>query len=153
MSHLFQAPDPAKGHAILDYFLETMSLPSAPAELDRLRKQDTKINVVDVRSEADFCTEHIPGAVCLPPESWESGSGLYPDVINVLYSGSATCPLAENAVQLFSKRGLPVVKMTGGLEAWKAQGLAVEQVHSPLPEASDRAKHAGFHRSIDRSTS
>ena len=29
-------------------FLETMSLPSAPAELDRLRRQGTKVNVADV---------------------------------------------------------------------------------------------------------
>jgi rhodanese-related sulfurtransferase len=127
MSHLFQVPDPAKGHAILDYFLETMSLPSAPVELDRLRKEGGKVNVVDVRSEADFRNAHVPGAVCLPPESWESGSGLYPDVINVLYCESATCPLADNAFQLFTKRGVPVVKMTGGLEAWKAHGLPVEQ--------------------------
>jgi rhodanese-related sulfurtransferase len=126
MSHLFPVPDPAKGHAILDYFLETMRLPSAPVELDRLRKDGRQVNIVDVRSEADFRSAHIPGAICLPPDKWESGGGLYPDVINVLYSESATCPLADNAVQLFTKRGLPVAKMTGGLEAWKAQGLAVE---------------------------
>jgi rhodanese-related sulfurtransferase len=45
----------------------------------------------------------------------------------VLYCYSQTCKLAAAAAVELASRGIPVVEMEGGFEAWEKSGLPVEK--------------------------
>ena len=90
-------------------------------------KDGAYINLVDVRAAEDFAKGHIPGAINLPREKWETLQGLQKDRVNILYCYTQTCHLAATAAVQFASRGFPVMEMEGGFEAWKENDLDVER--------------------------
>src|SRR6266700_2781511 len=118
-------PDPVRAK---EYFQDKLSYTTGPVELDRLIKENgSKLVVVDVRAAEDFAKEHIPGAINLPQEQWDSLDGLQKDKVNILYCYTQTCHLAAHAAVRFAERGYPVMEMDGGFEAWKDADLDVEK--------------------------
>ena len=112
-----QIPDPAKARA---YFEDKMAFTTGPIELDRMiRSKENNITIVDVREAEDFEKEHVPGAINLPKEKWESLEGLQRNKTNIVYCYTQTCHLAANACRLFASKGYPVMEMDGGFKAWK----------------------------------
>ncbi len=83
--------DPAKAR---EFFEQKMTFTTGPVELNRMLK-DENINVIDVRAAEDFAKGHIPSAVNLPKDKWDSAQGLKKDKINVLYCYSAMPPGSE----------------------------------------------------------
>jgi len=79
--------------------------------------------VVDVRAAEDFAKEHIPGAINLPQEQWDSLDGLQKGKVNILYCYTQTCHLAANAAVRFAERGYPVMEMDGALRRGKMRTL------------------------------
>jgi len=119
-----QIPDPAKARA---HFEDKMAFTTGPIELERMiRSGENNINVVDVRESEDFAKGHVPGAVNLPKEKWESLQGLQKNKNNIVYCYTQTCHLAANACSLFASKGYPVMEMDGGFKAWKDYDLDVE---------------------------
>ena len=74
--------DPAKAKA---YFEAKMAFSTGPVELERMMKNN-EVNVVDVRATEDYAEGHIPGAINLPKDQWQTLKGLRKDKMNVLYS-------------------------------------------------------------------
>jgi len=91
--------DPAKAR---EYFEAKMAFTTGPVELERMIRQGENINIVDVRAAEDYAEGHIPGAVNLPKDKWDSLSGLRKDKINVLYCYSQVCHLAATAAVEFA---------------------------------------------------
>src|SRR2546430_6298875 len=116
--------DPAKAKA---YFEDKLAFTTGPVELDHMIKDGANINIVDVRAEEDFAKAHIPGAINLPKEKWETLEGLQHDKVNVVYCYTQVCHLAAAAAAHFAGRGYPVMEMDGGFEAWKESDLEVER--------------------------
>ena len=101
--------DPAKAKA---YFENKLAFTTGPVEVDRwLRLDPNTINVVDVRESEDYAKGHIPGAINLPRDRWNSLEGLQRDKTNVVYCYTQPCHLAANACAVF---GLTV----GALRKW-----------------------------------
>jgi rhodanese-related sulfurtransferase len=124
-STMTQIPDPAKARA---YFEDKMAFTTGPIELERMiRSGENNINVVDVRESEDFAKGHVPGAINLPHQKWESLEGLQKNKTNILYCYTQTCHLAANACRLFASKGYPVMEMDGGFKAWKDYDLDVER--------------------------
>jgi len=75
----------------------------------------------------EYLSGHVPGAVNLPEEKWDTLEGLSKEATNVLYCYTQTCHLASRAAQRFSREGYPVMEMEGGFEAWKDSDLEIQK--------------------------
>jgi len=72
--------DPAQARV---YFENKLAFTTGPVELDRwIKAGEDNLVVVDVRAAQDFAKGHIPGAINLPKEKWESLQGLSKDKTN-----------------------------------------------------------------------
>lgn len=115
--------DPAKAK---EYFEAKMAFTTGPVELERMI-QGGEVNVVDVRASEDYNEGHIPGAVNLPKDRWQSLQGLRKDKINVLYCYSQVCHLAAAAAVEFAGKGYPVMELEGGFRTWKEHEFYIEK--------------------------
>jgi len=127
--------DPARARA---YFEEKLAFTTGPVELDRwIKASEDNLVVVDVRAAQDFAKGHLPGAINLPREKWESLQGLSRDKTNVVYCYTQQCHLAANACLHFATKGYPVMELEGGFDAWQENELEVEE------ESPNRFKTSG----------
>ena len=109
----------------LDHFERKMAFTTGPVELNRAIEND-EVNVVDVRREKDYRAGHVPGAVNLPEERWQTFDGLAKDKPNVLMCYSIVCHLAAHAAVEFARAGYPVMELDGGWKEWQRHGLPIE---------------------------
>src|SRR5438045_1927838 len=100
--------DPVKAK---EYFEDKITFTTGPIELDRMLKEEEDLAVIDVRDAEDYEKGHIPGAINLPRERWETLEGLQKDKTNVLYCYSEVCHLAATAAVEFASKGYPVMEM------------------------------------------
>jgi rhodanese-related sulfurtransferase len=116
--------DPQKAK---EYFEAKISFTTGPVELERMMKQGENINIVDVRAAEDYAEGHIPGAVNLPKDKWQTLEGLRKDKTNVVYCYSQVCHLAATAAVEFASKGYPVMELEGGFRAWKEHDMESEK--------------------------
>jgi rhodanese-related sulfurtransferase len=114
--------DPVKAK---EYFAAKMAFTTGPVELDGMMKKG-QVQVVDVRREEDFKSEHIPGSVNLPRSRWDTLEGLARDRSNIILCYSQTCHLAATAAVQFANSGFSVVELEGGFKGWKEHKLPIE---------------------------
>ena len=115
--------DPAKAR---QFFESKMAFTTGPVELERMMKSN-EVNIIDVRAAEDYAEGHIPGAINLPKDQWQTLSGLRKDKTNVLYCYSIVCHLAAAAAVEFSGKGYPVMELDGGWRWWQEEGFAVDR--------------------------
>lgn len=127
MNAILTIPDPAKAKA---FFEDKLTFTTGPVELDQMLKVHQNVAVIDVRAEEDYAKGHVPGAINLPREKWNTAEGLHKDKTNILYCYSQTCHLAAKAAAEFSGKGFPVMELEGGFEGWKEHDLETEKSHS-----------------------
>ena len=130
----FRKNDPTKAK---EYFLDKITFTTGPVELSHALEQGADIVVVDVREQEDYEKGHIPGAINLPQDKWDTHEGLSKDKLNVLCCYAHVCHLAATAAVQFAGAGFSVMEMDGGFEAWKENDLKVEK-RSPIKAASSR---------------
>jgi rhodanese-related sulfurtransferase len=105
--------DPAKAKA---YFEDKLAFTTGPVELDRwIKSGEDNLVVVDVRAAQDFAKGHIPGAINLPKDKWDSLQGLNRDKTNVVYCYTQQCHLAANACLHFASKRLSRDGTGGGI--------------------------------------
>jgi rhodanese-related sulfurtransferase len=120
--------DPAKAR---QFFADKIAFTTGPVELSHCLKDGGSVAVVDVRFPDDYAKGHIPGAINLPKDKWQTGQGLRKDAVNVLYCYTEQCHLAAFAAVEFAAKGYSVMEMQGGFEAWKASDLEIESEITP----------------------
>jgi rhodanese-related sulfurtransferase len=112
----------------LQYFTNKMKYTTGPVETSHKIKENAEdIQIVDVRAEKDFREGHVPGAINLPQEEWDSFRGLSKDKTNILYCYSHVCHLAAKAAMHFAAKGYPVMEMDGGFKSWNENKLETEK--------------------------
>jgi rhodanese-related sulfurtransferase len=126
MNATMTIPDPSKAKA---FFEDKLSFTTGPVELSHRLKAHENINVIDVRAEEDYRKGHVPGAINLPKEKWQTLEGLSRDKVNLLYCYTQQCHLAATAACEFAVKGYPVMEMEGGFEAWRENDLEIERPH------------------------
>jgi len=115
----------------IGYFETKLAFSAGPSEVNHMMKEEREaVNVVDVRRAEDYRKGHIPGAVSLPEEQWDTLVGLDKKRTNVIYCYTQQCHVATRACLKFARRGFPVVELEGGWKAWQEYGLEVEQEES-----------------------
>ena len=139
MATVLQKNDPAKAR---EYFADKMAFTTGPMEVANNLKQGTDLAIIDVREEEDYRKGHVPGAVNLPYDRWNTCEGLRKDALNVLYCYSPVCHLAAMAAVEFAGKGFSVMEMDGGFEVWKDKDMETE-VSTPAESRKTReAVHA-----------
>jgi len=108
-----------------DFFRAKMAFTTGPVELRRAIDRD-EVNVVDVRAGNDYDEGHIPGAVSLPRDLWETAQGLVKDRPNVFVCYSIVCHLAAHAARDFAAQGYPVMELDGGMREWRVHEMPIE---------------------------
>ena len=115
--------DPEKARR---FFADKMAFTTGPVEVANNLKQGTNLAIIDVREPEDFHKGHVPGAMNLPFDRWNTCEGLRRDVLNVVYCYSPVCHLAAMAAVGFAAKGYSVMEMDGGFEAWKEKDMEIE---------------------------
>lgn len=110
----------------VSYFRSKMEFTLGPAELNHLIQDHADIRIVDVRAEEDYGKGHIPGAVNVPKNQWDSFSGTRLNLRYVVYCYSQQCHLATEACLKFASKGFRVMELEGGMDAWRQFGFQVE---------------------------
>ncbi len=86
------------------------------------------IIVIDVRSQDEYRTAHLPYARSMPLAQIEQRLDELPrDREIVAYCRGPFCLLSEEALQLLSGRGFRVRKLRDGVSEWQAAGLPIER--------------------------
>jgi rhodanese-related sulfurtransferase len=124
MATKLMVSDPQKAK---EYFQDKMAFTAGPVELERMMKQGENINIVDVRAAEDYAEGHIPGAINLPKDRWQTLEGLRKDKTNVVYCYSLVCHLAAAAALEFASNGYPVMELEGGFRTWKEHDMDIEK--------------------------
>ncbi len=106
-----------------EYFEKKISFTAGPVEVSHWIKEGAPINIVDVRAEEDYDKGHLPGAINLPKDRWDTFKGLEKSKNNLLYCYNHTCHLAAMAAVKFAEKGYPVLEMEGGFETWMEKGF------------------------------
>lgn len=100
---------------------------------DKLAESKEKICFIDVRSEDEFKSGHVPGATCVPLDRIECGKAEIPkDKLVILSCQSGR--RSARAQQLLRERGYDnLAEMEGGFSAWAAEGHPVNRIRNTIP--------------------
>jgi len=108
------------------FFEAKMDFTTGPVELNQMIKDNEDINIIDVRAPEDFTQGHIPGAINLPKQKWNTLTGLRSDKTNIVYCYSEVCHLAAAAAKKFAEHNFAVMELEGGFEEWKHYNMPIE---------------------------
>lgn len=118
------------------YFSNKMAFTTGPAELKHLLEKGEAPVIIDVRRPEDYLEGHIPGAINVPREEWNSSQALVKNKTNVLYCYTHVCHLATEAALHFASLGYPVVELEGGFDYWKHYQYDIEKGKAREPVAA-----------------
>ncbi len=107
------------------FFADKMAFTTGPVEISHQIEKGEDMAIIDVRERKDFKKGHVPGAISLPQEKWDSLAGLRRDAMNVVYCYAQNCHMGANAAMQFAAKGYSVLEMDGGFESWKKEGLQI----------------------------
>ena len=83
-----------------------------------------EVQILDVRTPAEFRRGHIPGAVSVPLGALEEAADDLPlDPNRPVVAVCLTAHRSIAAVRLLSRRGWDIVQLQGGMRAWRSEGL------------------------------
>jgi rhodanese-related sulfurtransferase len=108
------------------YFESRVAFTAGPAEVEHMLKERDDVVIVDVRRPEDYEKGHIPHALNLPRDKWDTLKGLDRKKINVMYCYTQQCHAATEACLKFAREGFPVMELEGGWKAWREYGLEIE---------------------------
>ena len=99
------------------------------AELAAQRESDAALVVIDVRTPAEYASGHIPGAVNIPYDQVARRIGELdaPGGVALYCMVGPRARMGESA--LLAAGYEKVFHLEGGLAAWQAAGLPVEDTH------------------------
>ena len=109
------------------YFGDRRELEAVGKEELRQRIADGGLVIVDVRPEVEYRQGHIAGARSVPVEGLESQLAELPnDCEIVAYCRGPYCVLADEAVRLLRRHGIPARRLSEGFPEWRAAGYPIE---------------------------
>jgi rhodanese-related sulfurtransferase len=103
-----------------------------------------KVCFVDVRSEDEFKSGHVPGAVCVPLDRFEAGETPVPKDQVVILSCQSGRRSARAKEILKSKGFENIIEMEGGFSAWQQSGFPIHRLRKTIPVIRQVMITAGF---------
>lgn len=98
----------------------------SPKQAYELLENDKNISLLDVRTPEEFSKEHIEGATLIPVQELSQNLSKLIGVKEkkiIVYCHSGTRSIA--ASRILVENGFIPLNVTGGITAWKANGLSV----------------------------
>jgi rhodanese-related sulfurtransferase len=119
----------------VEYFQNELNFATNPHGVKQVVDGEVKnVRIIDVRDAKTFAKGHIPGAINVPYEKYDSFDGpetefpgLQKDGFNYVYCYEHLCNLAQKAAKKFASLGYPVKEMVGGFEEWKEHQYPIEK--------------------------
>lgn len=100
---------------------------------EKITREQEKICFVDVRTEDEFKSGHVPGAICVPLDRIECDSIELPKDKFVILSCQSGKRSAR-AYELLKAKGYSnLAQMEGGFGAWASQGMPVHRIRHVIP--------------------
>lgn len=99
----------------------------------KLSKERDNFVLVDVRSEDEFQSGHVPGATSVPLDKIESGQASLPEG-KLLVLSCQSGRRSARACEVLQSRGINnIAEMDGGFSAWVKAGLPVSRTRKAIP--------------------
>lgn len=114
------------------------------AAQEKLEKETGKVCFVDVRSENEFRSGHVPGAICYPLDQLERGEVAPPKDRLVVLSCQSGLRSAKAHTLLRSRGYENLAELEGGFSAWAKAGLPVNRLTRVIPVFRQVMITAGF---------
>lgn len=103
----------------------TLLVPLKPADVaERLKARSAVL--IDIREPDEFARDHVSGAVHAPLSSFDQVPVKLPDGRDVIYTCRSGNRTGINCERLAARVPGQAFVLEGGLDAWKAQGLATQ---------------------------
>lgn len=88
---------------------------------------------IDVRTEDEFRSGHVPGAICVPLDKIECGTAEIPQG-KMIVLGCQSGKRSARAKELLRSRGFEnLVELEGGFSAWVDGGFPVSRMRKSIP--------------------
>lgn len=107
----------------------TTLTPLKPDDVARRLKMNTAV-LIDIREPDEFAREHVAGAMHAPLSAFDQAPLQLPDGRDVIYTCRAGGRTGVNCGRLAARVPGEAFVLEGGLDAWKAQGLATDMDRS-----------------------
>lgn len=110
-----------------------MSKLTPKAVKEKLTNESDKVCFIDVRTEDEFKSGHVPGSTCVPLDRIECDKADFPkDKLVILSCQSGR--RSARARELLKAKGYDnLIEMEGGFSAWAAHGLPVSRTRKAFP--------------------
>jgi rhodanese-related sulfurtransferase len=103
------------------------------------RVREGAVTVLDVRPEDEYRAGHIPGALSVPLDQLERLLSELPREQEIVaYCRGPYCVLAVEAVEMLRKFGFKAIRLEGGIQDWRAMGLAVDALNASAIDSRTR---------------
>lgn len=111
-------------NAQINYYEEKLKYEMDSADLFEALERQELIEVLDVRKEKAYRSEHIPVATSFPHREMnkETVSKLNKDVLYVCYCDGIGCNGSTKGALKLAKLGFKTKELLGGLDWWKRDG-------------------------------
>lgn len=104
----------------------TVLTPLKPADVDRRLRANSAV-LVDIREPDEFAREHVAGAIHAPLSAFDTAASRLPDGREIIYTCRTGNRTGVNCARLAARSPGEAFVLDGGLEAWKAAGLATRK--------------------------
>lgn len=98
----------------------------SPKQAYELLQKDQNVTLLDVRTPKEYASEHIAGATLIPLQDLSANLSKLASVKDkkiIVYCHSGTRSVA--ASRILVQNGFIPLNVTGGISAWKSEGLNV----------------------------
>lgn len=102
---------------------QTKIIPISPEEVIGLQKTLVRSTFIDVRSDGEFQSEHIPGAINIPLVRIEKERSLIPMIGSLFVYGATETDSFQAGTRLFDMGFIGVRVINGGFQSWKTKKL------------------------------
>ena len=116
------------------YFDDELNFTINPYGVNDAIKNKKDVVIVDIRSESKYLEGHIPGAINLPIDKYNSFAGdekeypgLRKDTFNYVYCYELLCGGGKKACRKLANLGYPVKLVIGGFKAWQDSNYPIEK--------------------------
>ena len=97
-------------------------------EAAELMAEETDYILLDVRTEEEYATEHIPGAICIPNETiGDSAPAELPDKDQTIFIYCRSGNRSKDAAEKLVRQGYTHIIEFGGINDWNGETVSGEE--------------------------
>ena len=107
--------------------------------LKRVKNGD--VTVLDVRPAEEYHAGHIPGALSVPLGQLNKLFSKLPKNKEIVaYCRGPYCVLAVQAVEMLRKKGFKAIRLSEGIQDWRAMGLSIDEGEGKMPVSGGKTR-------------